>query len=59
MIVRWCRRTIPNDLCSHSWGPRLAPLQEAALSDRQQRIATQLEGGVLAVKGARDLAPHA
>jgi 4-carboxymuconolactone decarboxylase len=34
-------------------GPRLAPLQDAAVSDRQQRIATQLEVGSPGhVKGA-------
>jgi 4-carboxymuconolactone decarboxylase len=35
----------PTTYARTTGGPRLAPLQDAALSDRQQRIATQLEGG--------------
>ena len=42
MIVRWCLADHPQrPMLALLGGPRLAPLQEAALSDRQQRIATQ------------------
>jgi len=43
----------PTTYARTTGGPRLAPLQDAALSDRQQRLATQLEGGSPGrVKGA-------